>query len=73
LAGEQKDLLKKLMNKGNNTINYRIKSYAKEKMTVKFQTDCLKNSHGNSRPTYNILSIDGGGSVAYHPLYGLAK
>src|SRR5581483_9012439 len=73
LANEQKELLEKLVIKGDNTTNYRISSYEKDKETVKFEVDYLKNSHSDSSPIYNILSIDGGGIRGILPALWLSE
>ncbi|RIA98079.1 hypothetical protein C1645_870962 [Glomus cerebriforme] len=71
LADEQKSLLKKLSEE--NTTEWRINRYKEGKEAIKYERDYLKNSHSNVSPTYNILSIDGGGVCGVLPALWLSE
>ncbi|RIA92663.1 hypothetical protein C1645_820402 [Glomus cerebriforme] len=71
LADEQRSLLIKLSEE--NTVEWRINRYEKGKKAIKYERDYLKNSHSNESPTYNILSIDGGGVCGVLPAMWLSE
>jgi hypothetical protein len=71
LAGEQRLYLKKLSEE--NTIKCRIDCYGKGKKAIKYEMDYLKSSHSKESPTYNILSIDGGGVCGILPALLLSE
>ncbi|PKY24160.1 hypothetical protein RhiirB3_412732, partial [Rhizophagus irregularis] len=71
LADKQRILLKKLSEK--NTIEWRINRYKKEKNDIKHDVDYFKCSHSKESPTYNILSIDGGGVCGILPALWLSE
>ncbi|CAG8613574.1 uncharacterized protein OCT59_011513 [Rhizophagus irregularis] len=47
--------------------------YEKGKKTIKYEMDYLKSSYGKESPTYNILSIDGGGVCGILPALWLSE
>ncbi|RIA98080.1 hypothetical protein C1645_186170 [Glomus cerebriforme] len=71
LADEQRSLLKKLSEE--NTVEWRINRYKEGEKVIKYERDYLKNSHSNESPTYNILSIDGGGICGVLPAMWLSE
>ncbi|GBC52328.2 patatin [Rhizophagus irregularis DAOM 181602=DAOM 197198] len=70
LADKQRLLLKKLSEK--NIIEWRINRYKKEKNDID-DVDYFKSSHSKESPTYNILSIDGGGVCGILPALWLSE
>ncbi|CAB4472607.1 unnamed protein product [Rhizophagus irregularis] len=72
LADEQRSLLKKISEE--ITIEWRINRYEKEGKDTKYDdVDYFKSSHSNESPTYNILSIDGGGVCGILPALWLSE
>ncbi|PKK70516.1 hypothetical protein RhiirC2_829957 [Rhizophagus irregularis] len=71
LADEQRLILKKLSEE--KTIKWRMDCYEKGKKTIKYEMDYLKSSYGKESPTYNILSIDGGGVCGILPALWLSE
>ncbi|PKY63588.1 hypothetical protein RhiirA4_493116, partial [Rhizophagus irregularis] len=71
LADEQRLFLKKLTEE--NTIKRRIDSYERGKRAIKYEMNYLKSSHSKESPTYNILSIDGGGVCGILPALWLSE
>nr|CAG8635447.1 2423_t:CDS:2 [Entrophospora candida] len=70
LVIEQKKLIEKL--RKENTIKNRIDHY-QEKKTIKCEADYLKNSRGDNKTVYRILSIDGGGIRGILPALWLSE
>ncbi|PKC61116.1 hypothetical protein RhiirA1_488380 [Rhizophagus irregularis] len=71
LAGLHKSLLKKLSKE--NTIEWRMNLYKKEKKNVKYEMNNSKSSHNKESRAYNILSIDGGGICGVLPALWLSE
>ncbi|PKK67527.1 hypothetical protein RhiirC2_751588, partial [Rhizophagus irregularis] len=72
LADEQRSLLKKISEE--ITIEWRINRYEKKGKDIQYDdVDYFKSSHSNESPTYNILSIDGGGVCGILPALWLSE
>jgi hypothetical protein len=71
LAEDQRLFLKKLSEE--NTIKWRLDCYEKGKKAIKYEAGYFKSSHSKESPTYNILSIDGGGVCGILPALWLSE
>ncbi|RIA80003.1 hypothetical protein C1645_839467 [Glomus cerebriforme] len=69
LAGRQREFLEKLK---REKIEYRIHRFERENKNIKYEKDYFENLR-NNKPTYNVLSIDGGGIRGVLPALWLSE